>query len=333
MQWKKVTLSDGRQAAAPLIISASRATDLPAFYSEWFFNRLEEGWLEWVNPFNRKVSPVSFANCRVIVFWSKNFAPMLDKLPLLEQYNIHPLFQFTLNDYEAEEWEPGLPPLQERIATFRELSRRTSPAQVIWRFDPLILTERTGVEQLLEKLSRVAAQLQGTTEKLVFSFFHLKYRSGIRRLHQAGFRPREFSPADTEQLAAGIARLAEQRELSAATCAEQIDLEHRGITHNRCIDDELLLRLWPDDGDLTSFLGWSPPDPQQSLFGESEPVELKHNPKLKDKGQREACGCIVSKDIGSYNTCAHLCTYCYANHNHALVRRRVTEHDPLRPRL
>ena len=119
----KFTLDDGNivDAQTPLIVSASRATDIPAFYSNWFFNRLDKGYVRWRNPYNGKDSYVSFDNTKFIVFWSKNPAPLLQFLPILKQKGIGCYVQYTLNDYNAEGLEPNVTPLSGRIETFKRL--------------------------------------------------------------------------------------------------------------------------------------------------------------------------------------------------------------------
>lgn len=167
-------------AQAPLIISASRATDIPAFYADWFFRRLEKGHVRWRNPFSGQDSYVSFGNTRFIVFWSKNPAPLLPYLPILKERGIGCYIQYTLNDYEAEGLEPNVPPLSQRIETFRRAVEALGRGAVVWRFDPLILTDKINIDTLLEKIAHIGNALTGYTEKLVFSFADIesykKYR-------------------------------------------------------------------------------------------------------------------------------------------------------------
>ena len=159
---------------APVVVSASRATDIPAFYAEWFFRRLEAGYCAWVNPFNQKKMYVSFKNCRVVVFWSKNPEPILPYLHKLDERGIHYYFQFTLNDYEQEGFEPNVPELERRIETFRKLAEMIGKERVIWRFDPLIVTPSLSTDMLLARIERIGDSLKGCTEKLVFSFVDVK---------------------------------------------------------------------------------------------------------------------------------------------------------------
>ena len=156
MGWDKVKiLRDNGQEAdaqAPIIISASRSTDIPAFYAEWFFNRLRKGYSAWTNPFNGVQSYVSYAKTRFIVFWSKNPEKLIPHLDYLKERGINCYIQYTLNDYEEEGLEKGVPALAERIETFKKLVNILGKGSVIWRFDPLILTDQITVEKLLKKL-------------------------------------------------------------------------------------------------------------------------------------------------------------------------------------
>ena len=163
------------EAIAPIIISASRSTDIPAFYAKWFFNRLAKGYCVWYNPFNRQQKIyVSFARCKVIVFWTKNPKPILPYLHELDERGIHYYFQVTLNDYVNEGFEPNVLSVEERIKTFRELSERIGRERVIWRFDPLILAPTITPRMLLSRIWKIGNQLKGYTDKLVFSFVDVK---------------------------------------------------------------------------------------------------------------------------------------------------------------
>lgn len=301
----------------PVIVSASRATDIPAFYSEWLMNRLRAGYAVWTNPFNRNFSQkVSFEKTRAFVFWTKNPAPLVPHLDEIDRMGYHYYFQYTLNDYEEEGLEPGLPPLDERVETFRALAERVGKERVVWRFDPLLLSDDLTVERLLARVKGVGDRVHASTERLVFSFADIDaYRAVQRRL---GGRYREFRPEEMKAFAKGLAALNRDWGLSLATCAEEVDLSAYGVEKNRCVDDHLLRRLFQEDKELMAFLG---PPPQRDLFGRTVPAK-----SLKDRGQREWCGCIRSKDIGAYSTCPHLCLYCYANSNEGAVRRNYERH-------
>ncbi len=292
---------------APVIISASRATDIPAFYSDWFFGRLRKGYVRWRNPFNGKNSYVSFANTRFIVFWSKNPAPLIHNLQILRECGIGCYIHYTLNDYEKEGFEPNLPTLQNRIDTFKRLVDTLGEASVVWRFDPLILTDTVSEEALLEKIANIAESLRGYTEKLVFSFADIaSYKKVGRNLMQAGIKYIEWDNEMMLSFSKKLSKLNESWGLRLATCSEPIALEHFNIEHNRCIDPELIARLAPNDTVLQNFL---------------------FNART-DSGQRKHCGCILSKDIGAYNTCPHGCTYCYANTTPRSALTNYHRHNP-----
>ena len=140
----EITTDAGERVAArtPVIVSASRATDIPACYADWFFERLRRGYVARINPFDGRRSYISFARTRAVVFWSKNPRPLLPRLAELRERGIHCYVQYTLNDYEDEGLEPHLPPLEERIDTFRRLAEHLGRGLVVWRFDPLLLTDR-----------------------------------------------------------------------------------------------------------------------------------------------------------------------------------------------
>jgi len=312
MNWDKIKIKihneESVEALAPVIISASRATDIPAFYSDWFINRHKEGYVKWKNPFNGVSLYVSFEKARLIVFWTKNAEPMLKHLDYLNEKQLNYYFQFTLNDYDVEKLEPRVPDVQSRIETFQHLSERIGKEKVIWRFDPLILTDKIGVDELLQKVENIGNQLKNYTTKLVFSFADIKiYKKVQNNLRNNSIPYKEFDEQTMNEFAAGLQQLNENWHFELATCAEQIDLEKYEINHNKCIDDDLMIKLFPNDKMLMDFLGYKPPS--LDLF----PKAANSVKKLKDKGQRQFCGCIVSKDIGEYNTCPHLCEYCYAN--------------------
>jgi len=298
----------GSSVVEPVVLSASRATDIPAFYADWFMNRLRAGFFRWINPFNAaQVQTVSVAKTRAIVFWTKNPAGIEPHLDELDCSGLHYYFQYTLNDYGREGLEPGLPPLAARLEAFRRLADRLGPERVVWRLDPLLLTDRLGMPEWLDRAARLMAQLANHTRKLVFSFADIAAYPAVRRnLGRAGIAAREFAPAEMEDFARGLAELNRAHGLALATCAEEIDLAAHGIAHNRCVDGELLARLWPDDAALLDFLG--------------------SRAARKDPGQRRACGCLASKDVGRYGTCPHGCTYCYANVSRAAAERNFRAH-------
>lgn len=322
MTWNKenIILDDGTQvdAQSPIIISASRSTDIPTFYSDWFINRWEAGYIKWTNPFNGKPLYVSFKNTRCVVFWTKNARPLMKHLDWCDKNIPNYYFQFSLNDYDKEQYEAKVPSVESRIKTFKELSNRLGKKRVVWRYDPLILTKDIDVNELLRRVKNIGDQLKDYTEKLVFSFVDIsiykKVENNLRKNHVDFL---EFTPQTMNEFAQGIYEINKKWGLELGTCSEKIDLERYNIVHNKCIDDDLMIDLFSHDKELMDFLGVEFEEP--SLFETERKVSKKRN--LKDKGQREDCGCVMAKDIGAYNTCPHECNYCYANSSKELAKK------------
>lgn len=287
----------------PMIISASRRTDIPAFFAEWFFNRLRAGFCTVRNPFNAKqVSTISLAPADVdaIVFWSKNPAPLLPRLKELDAMGYRYYFLFTLNDY-PKELEGELPSIEKRIETFKALSAEIGPDKTVWRYDPIIISNQTPAPWHRERFERLCAALAGQTRRVITSplEFYRKTERNLAPLAQAGwaFEKNSLGPEDLLRF---MARTAESAGMEIFSCAQERDLSPLGIKPGKCIDGALLERL----------------------FG------LGLNYK-KDSGQRPACGCVRSRDIGANDTCVHNCRYCYATQNYPLAQKRFAAHDPL----
>lgn len=304
----------------PLIISASRATDIPAFYSEWLMKRLEEGVVEKRNPFNGKLYKISFSKARVIVFWTKNAEPLMPYLKRISAMGYNYYFQYTINNYEGYGIEPDIPLLKNRLETFIRLSEQIGKEKVIWRFDPLLLYPGIDISKLSERVIELGDLLTGYTDKLVISFADINKYLKVRRkfikktgqIKNINISEIELTNKQKQEIAKLLSRACKiwkkrNSTFSISTCAEEIDLEDYGITHNKCIDDELMCKLFGEDKALMKFL-----KNEISLDSGSNINKVR---KLKDNGQRRACNCVMSKDIGMYNTCGYNCIYCYAT-NH-----------------
>lgn len=292
-------ISESRENS--MIISASRRTDIPAFFSEWFMNRIEAGYAYVRNPVNiHQISRINLTPDVVdcIVFWSKNPEPMISRLNLLNHYMYY--FQFTLNAYNKD-FETNLPPLDDRILTFQSLSELIGKRRVIWRYDPIILNSQYPVNWHIDKFGYIANQLCDYTERVTISFIDLyaKNSSSAKRQNIC-----ELSYAQKNAIAKSLSEIARSHNLKIDTCAEDIDLSAYNIEHARCIDDRLIAKLL----DCSIDAG-------------------------KDKNQRPECGCAASIDLGFYNTCRNGCIYCYANHSAAARRRNLEAYDPNSPLL
>lgn len=291
-----------------MIISVSRRTDIPAFFSEWFMNRIREQYCLAVNPFNRKqISRISLKPEEVdaLVFWTRNPRPLLPHLTLLSELGYRYYFQFTVNGYGAE-LEPGLPELGNCLDIFGELSERLGPERVIWRYDPILISNRTGISYHQERFSFLLEQLQGLTKRVVVSIADDYRKTSIqyRRLRQAGIEVKKNErPDEVAGLIADMADRATGKGLEIFSCAEKMDLTPYGVKPGKCIDADLLNRLFA--------------------------LRLK---PVKDRSQRQECGCVISKDVGYYDTCRHGCCYCYAGTKDAGEANR-SKHDPFSPTL
>lgn len=332
--WAKTELElrDGRKVNAqqPVIVSASRSTDIPTYYADWFFHRLKEGYSAWINPFNGQKIYIDYSKTRFIVFWSKDPRPMFDYLDQLKERDnpIDCYLQYSLNDYETVKEgesplgiERNIASLANRIETFQKYSEKLGKERVIWRFDPLVLTDRLDVDNLLERIERIGEQIYKCTERFVFSFVDIEnYKSVKTHLTKIGLRYKDWDKENMLKMAEGIAKLNQKWGLHIATCGEEEDLGKFGIEHSHCIDEDLIIKLAYKDKELMDYLQVQIIDGTGNLFENDDLIDLGNNMyaqkkkfSYKDKGQRQACCCTNAKDIGQYGTCLHQCQYCYAN--------------------
>jgi len=286
-----------------MIVSASRRTDIPAFYGEWLLHRLQEGYVLVRNPFNsRQVARVSLdpqvVDC--LVFWTKNPAPLLPLLDAIDRLGHRYYFHYTVTGYDRS-LERSLPAKSERLAVFRRLADRIGPERVLWRFDPILFTREQGPAAVLREYAKLARALHPYTRQCTISFLSL-YRKCSRNLQGVDL----LSLDDSEKIAFvdQLAALAGQNNISLKSCCDTFLHERCGIETAQCIDGRLVAEL----------LG--------------QPVRI-----AKDKGQRPGCGCVSSVDIGAYDTCAHGCRYCYAISSDRAVTANLRGHDTRSPLL
>ena len=223
-----------------MIISASRRTDIPAFYALWFLNRLGEGHVLVPNPFDpRSVSRVSLRPDTVdcIVFWTKNPAPMLPRLGELNGFKYY--FQFTLNPY-GKDIERNLPSIEERIEIFRKLSETIGKERVVWRYDPILINETYDTRFHREAFARLARKLSNHTERCMLGFID-RYRHIRPALDRQDIRPPERG--EIESMAASFRCAVADSPIRLETCTVKIDLSHAGIPGGPCIDKDLIERI------------------------------------------------------------------------------------------
>ena len=285
-----------------MILSVSRRTDVPNYYSDWLYNRIREGFLYVRNPVNaHQVSRIDLSpevvDC--IVFWTKNPANMMKRLDELKVYPYY--FQFTLTGY-GRDVEPALPDKRkELIPTFQSLSRKIGMHRVIWRYDPIFLNARYTQEYHLKAFEEIASALKGYTRKVVISFMDLyvKTERNTRGLHICN-----LSEEEMRTLAGQMVDIAGRYDMQVESCAEAVDLQSVGVKHGCCIDQKLL----------------------EEIIG----CPLIGN---KDRNQRRECGCFESVETGTYNTCKNGCRYCYANYSYEAVNANTKMYDVDSPLL
>ena len=288
----------------PNIISVSRRTDIPDCYSNWFFNRLKEGFVKYRKDTKTKPKKVSLKpeDVRCFVFWTKNPGPMLDRLDKLKDY--HYYFHFTLTPYGQDIEGAVLPSKDELVKTFIQLSQKKigeEKVKVIWRYDPILLNDKIDIEYHKREFTKLAESLKDSTDKCVISFIDTRYLS---KEIKEQLNLKEITDDLMREIAKEFQPIAEKHGIKIETCAEKIDLTEFGISPAKCIDDRII----------------------GTLIGEELSIS-------KDPSQRKACGCVESIDIGSDNTCKNGCLYCYATKDHKQARLNYHRHNKNSPSL
>ncbi len=283
-----------------MIISASRRTDIPAFYSKWFFNRIKEKYVLVPNPYNSKmISKVSLdpkvVDC--IVFWTKNPRPMLNRLDNLKDYKYY--FQYTINPF-GKEIEVNLPSVEKRIETFKFLSDKIGKEKVIWRYDPLFINGKYPIDFHKEAFAKMAYALRDHTERCMLGFIDHYYH--IRKV-MGEFDIQPLEKTEIEEMATSFKQTINAYPIQLDTCTVKVDLRYLGIPSGLCVDDKLIERI----------IGY--------------PIRAQ-----KDKNQRDICNCIESIDIGTYESCLNGCIYCYAiKGNYLTAECNNKNHNPDSP--
>ncbi len=285
-----------------MIISASRRTDIPAFYSEWLFNRIKEGYVLVRNPMNiHQIGRINLSPDVVdgIVFWTKNPVPMIERLPELDNYTYY--FQFTLTAYDRD-IEPNIPSKNKIIIPgFQKLSKIIGKDRIIWRYDPIFFNDHYTMEYHCKYFKVLASKLGNYTEKCTVSFLDL-YKNTTRNISSLNIQPENIEMQ--KEIMQRFSEIAAEYGIYIDTCAERIDLGALQIAHACCIEKERFERI----SNCRLKLG-------------------------KDPNQRPECGCVASIDIGTYNTCRHGCLYCYANYSQNTVNKNSAAHNPDSPLL
>lgn len=281
-----------------MIISASRRTDIPSYYGEWFINRLRDGYVLIQNPYNAlRLSrlPLSPDTTDCIVFWTKNPAPMMEELKTVSELGYNYYFQYTITPY-GEAWENNLPPIENRLDSLYLLSESVGKRRLVWRYDPIILDDIFSVQYHMERFASLCEKIHSYVDQCIISF--------VDSYHHLHNTIPSIGDEQMRIIGKSFSEIARDYSLELATCSEKIDLQEYGIKRASCVDKERI----------------------EQIIG--CPIKSK-----KDSGQRPECGCMESVDIGAYGTCLNGCKYCYATKSQPTAQKHFREHDPASPLL
>jgi hypothetical protein len=284
-----------------MIVSASYRTDIPAFYGEWFVNRLQAGFVRTINPYGGPTSTVPLTAEAVdgFVFWTRNLGPFFPALEVVGAADYPFVVQYTITGYPKALDAATIGPAR-AVDHLRRLACEFGPGAAVWRYDPIVLTSLTPPDWHRRNFLDLARSLRGTVDEVVVSFAHI-YRKTARNMAAAA-RDFDFdwwdpSADDKRALLAELAETAARHGLAMTLCA-QPELLVEGVGDARCIDAERLARV------------------------AGRPIDALRKP------HRKTCGCWASRDIGDYDSCAQGCVYCYAVNSRTAAKRRFGRHDP-----
>lgn len=283
-----------------MILSASRRTDIPGFYSDWFMNRMAAGFALVPHPRTGVMKRVDLTQAEGIVFWSKNPAPMIRHLSVLKEKNIPFYFTVTLTAYPTRV-EAHLPAVKDRLESLTRLVAEAGPHSLVWRYDPIIFAPGLRTETHVSNFEKLAARMEGLTDTCVISFldFYQKLSGPLKALGA-----REPSPDETRFLTTHLLTIGRRHGIAVMACTEDPGLLAIGVEAARCIDEERLSLI-----------------SGRMLY------------RKRESGQRPGCFCAESVELGVYDTCPHGCVYCYANQTFSLAPKRLAAHKPEAPAL
>ncbi len=275
-----------------MILNISGRTDIVAFYSEWLINRLNAGFIDVRNPFNKKmVSRIMLEDVDLLFFCTKNPLPIIDKISSIKQ---KVYFHITLTPYKKD-IEPNLPDKKEIVEGIKKLSKTIGKENIVIRYDPIFLNDKYTVDYHIKAFNRVCSLLDGYISKILISFID-DYKN-VRNNYKV-LKYRDFSEDDYKRIGESFSRIAKEHNIVVHTCAEERNLEEYGFIKDECMSKELAFKL---TGKI--YKKWK---------------ARKNVP----------CQCIEMADIGVYNSCKHFCKYCYANYNEKQVLENYKNHNP-----
>ena len=282
-----------------MILNTGLRTDIPGFFSEWFYNRIEDGFVYVRNPYAKnqiysyRLDP-ELIDC--IIFCTKNPKPMFENLEKIDKFNQY--WHITITPYEKE-IEPNVPPMNDVLESFKYLSKKLGKENVTLRYDPIFINEKYTLEKHIESFEYIINSLSGYTTEAIISFIDL-YEKTKRNFPKA----REVTKDERLKLGKEFAQIGKKNNITIKTCVEGTELDKFGIDSSGCMTKEVIERA------------------------------INKNLNIpKQKARNGECYCLLNNDIGEYNTCDHGCLYCYANSNKRLVKRNLKLHDPKSPIL
>ena len=283
-----------------MIINTGQRTDIPAFYSKWFANRLDEGFVLVRNPYYPKLVTKFILNpdvVDVISFCSKNPRPMFQYMDKLSKYK--QFWHITITGF-GKDLEPNVPHVDQVIEDFKYLSNIVGPNSIVWRYTPIIVTDKYSIERHIRAFEYIASRLSNYTKVVVFGFLDLYDK--LQKIHP---ELKDTSNENKIFLAKEFLKIANKYHMELRLCSKEKWLKDYGIDVNGCLRLE----------DYEKALG----------------VKLK--PTQKMEARKNYCSCFLSNDIGSYNSCLHLCKYCYANGIEKQILINHKKHDEHSPFL
>lgn len=283
-----------------MILNTGGRTDTVQYYSEWLLNRFREGYVLSRNPlFPNVINRIELSpdTIDVVVFCSKDYAPILDRLhEISDRFKCY--YHYTITAYDTD-IEPNVPSIEQSVETLKQLSAQVGKEKVAWRYDPVLLTEKYTIEKHFETFDYMARELSPYVDRCIFSFVEMYKKLAVNMP--------ELQPISNDNkllLVKGLGAIAKQYGLYLQTCASKDDYLQFGVHHSGCMTTEIFSRA----------LG----------------LNFKHQ---AHKGNRIGCACMESRGLGDYNSCPNGCRYCYANKDHAKAAENYRRHDPKSPLL
>ena len=314
-------------------ISASRKTDIPALYSEWFMQRIRAGYCHWTHPHTAQMQRISLMpeDCLAVVFWTRNPGPLLPHLDELTERGFKYYFFFTITGYPRS-LEPYALKLGESIKSFRALSERVGPDRAFWRYDPVLLSNATPVSYHIDRFGEIAKQLAGYTRQCTYAWY-LPFNHAQRNLAERQVVLRPLSDEDRHMLLSQMVKITDSHNMRLVSCFSDDCLRVPRIQMGGCIDLDILRELTGNpDLDLMPAAQFDEmlrgPQTRPSVLASLRTLAGRARRTLMAETEPSHCRCVASIDIGSPDTCVFGCAYCFATRSGEAALQNYRAHDP-----